>query len=63
MLETRAQERPSDSDFAQTKLSLVSKEGRALVAALFRAFPDNLQGSEEFLQQDKQLESPAWYAK
>lgn len=67
VLERRVQERPSDSDFAQTKLSLVSKEGRAPVAALFRSFPDSLQGSarggEEFLQQDKQRETPAWYAK
>lgn len=67
VLEMRVQERPSDSDFAQTKLSLVSKEGRAPMAALFRSFPDNLRGSarggEEFLQQDKQWERPAWYAK
>lgn len=45
VVERRGEERPSDSDFAQTKLSLVSQgreeHPRLLVSDLS---PDNLQG-------------------
>lgn len=59
VVEMRGEERPSDSDFAQTKLSLVSKDREEHPRLLTSDCPPTVCGAVQmggFLWQDKQLE-------